>query len=230
MVSALNLLLFVSRMNFPVCPAWDYEHYPNKSTILQQRTSELLVHLRSGSIDIIANLIDTREVHKFLFSELVPPNHRYFAGHYRGESFLCLKSCFVGVPNDNRVGFHPAIVQDKMQQFSELILLGMNALDRMHSFPEQLVPSEDKLLSTVAFACQVFEEFLRVHPYANGNGHIGRFLIWAILVKYRYFPVQFPIDPRPFFLDYAKVITEYRDGNHEPLESYILSCIAFDRE
>jgi len=214
-------------MNFPVCPEWEYDHHPNRSTILQQRTADLLVRLREGLIDTLQNIIDTRQVHGFLFNELAPSNHQYFAGHYRGELFLCLRTCLVGVGSDKRVGFHPAIVEEKMVQFSELIQLGINGLDRTHSLPDQEFLPEDKLINTVAFACRVFEEFLRVHPYANGNGHAARFMIWAILVRYGYFPEQFPIEPRPFFPGYADAIIKYRDGDPEPLESYILGCIVY---
>jgi len=29
--------------------------------------------------------------------------------------------------------------------------------------------------------CRVFELFLRIHPYANGNDHVARFVVWGVL-------------------------------------------------
>jgi Fic family protein len=83
---------------------------------------------------------------------------------------------------------------------------------------------EEKLTYAITFACRVFEEFLRIHPYANGNGHIARFLIWVILGYCGYWPNNWRIEPRPN-PPYNDLIVEYRNGNCEPLEKLILSSL-----
>jgi Fic family protein len=75
-------------------------------------------------------------------------------------------------------------------------------------------------------ACRVFEVFLRIHPYANGNGHAARFLIWCLLSRYGYWPKGWPIEPRPPDPPYTHLISEYRNGNWEPLEEFVLKTVA----
>jgi Fic family protein len=78
----------------------------------------------------------------------------------------------------------------------------------------------------VVVACMVFELFLRIHPYANGNGHAARFCTWAILGAFGYWPERWPIEPRPPDPPYTQLLVDYRNGNRVPLERYLLSCIA----
>ncbi|MBD2665611.1 hypothetical protein B6N60_03525 [Richelia sinica FACHB-800] len=207
------------------CPQWEYSHYPNAKEILNHETQSILIDLRKGYLDTAKSSTDSRVVHRLLFSQLTPPEHDYFAGHYRGEDFLCLKECRVGVGGDMRVGYHPRIIIEKMDQFGEAISLGIKKLDIIHQPSEAQLSPIDKLLNTVAFACEVFVEMLTVHPYANGNGHAARFILWSILGRYGYWPVHFPIEPRPPHPWYVDCINKYRNGNKQPLEAYILQCI-----
>ena len=124
------------------------------------------------------------------------------------------------------VGFPPFLVEERMEKIAQWIRQGMRALDATHQLPDTQVSPEDKLLNTVAFACAIFAEVLRVHPYANGNGHAARFILWTILGKYGYWPKYFPIEPRPNHPLYAWAIAEYLKGNRQELEDYILMCIA----
>jgi hypothetical protein len=86
------------------------------------------------------------------------------------------------------------------------------------------VSAEQKLLFVVACASRLFELILRIHPYANGNGHAARFLIWAVLVRYGYPPKKWPIHPRPAD-PYIDVIARYRSGDLEALETYVINNI-----
>ena len=88
------------------------------------------------------------------------------------------------------------------------------------------VTARTRLLATVAVACAVFELFLRIHPYLNGNGHAGRFVLWAILSRYGYWPGRFRIDPRPPDPPYSELIVKYRNGVKEPLEQFVLHALA----
>jgi len=159
------------------CPSWEYSRVPNYSLALRQKLSEVLVQLRRGLIDALPTAQDTRSVHRTLFQALTPPDCLYYAGHYRGENFRCLQHYKVHVPGDTRVGFPPQVVAGYMLELSGQIREGLAALDEAAKLPGGQFSEEDKVLFVVMFACRVFEAFLRIHPYANGNGHLGRFLI-----------------------------------------------------
>jgi hypothetical protein len=113
-----------------------------------------------------------------------------------------------------------------MAELGRNIAAAITALDAGHALPNAIVPPEMKLLRTVQVACRFFELVCRVHPYANGNGHAGRFCLWAILGRYGYFPVRWPIEPRPPDPPYTQLLLDYRAGNHAPLEQHVLQRLA----
>src|SRR5437879_5952982 len=80
----------------------------------------------------------------------------------------------------------------------------------------------EKLL--VAFVCAVFSDFLKIHPYANGNGHAARFIAWALLGRYRLWPTTWPIHPRMPDPGYTQMLRDYRTGNKSALEQCLLSA------
>jgi Fic family protein len=64
--------------------------------------------------------------------------------------------------------------------------------------------------------------FLEIHPYANGNGHISRFLVWFSLIKLGRPPKRWSLHTRP---PYDTEIRLYREGFPEDLEIFILKAI-----
>ena len=207
------------------CPAWEYQDIPGYRDSLCPRIASVLIELRKGLLDGLAHARDTRAVHLQFFEELTPSGCRYYAGHYRGEAYRCLRYYRVQVPGDSRVGCPPENVGFMMDELARRIEAGIAALDGAAEIPDAQLSAEDKVIYAVAFACHVFEMFLRIHPYANGNGHIGRFLIWAILGRYGYWPQKWPIEPRPPDPPYSSLIVEHRNGNKEPLERFVLQCL-----
>lgn len=207
------------------CPNWEYKDHPNYPGDLVARVTRVLVELRSGTIGSCQFAADTRPKHGEVFQNLTPPGYAYFAGHYRGEIFRCLQYYCVGVQGDRSVGLAPTYVINRMRWFEGLVRRGIATLDKASQLPNSQVPPEQKILFTVVFVCRVFELFLQIHPYANGNGHMARFMVWAILGRYGYWPSKWPVEPRPPNPPYINLITQYRAGNRSPLENYILNCI-----
>jgi len=207
------------------CPSeWDYEGYPNCAGILAQLAGEILLGLRRGTLDTLSLSCDSRPVHFKLFERLTPVDCVYFAGHYRGENFRCLRFYNVGVRSDSRVGWTCDGLPIVMDQVAEGALNGIRSLDEGHKVPNSQLPPEQKLLFVVACACRLFELFLRIHPYANGNGHAARFLVWSILGRYGYWPKRWPLHPRPVE-PYLDLIKRYRNGDREPLEMFMIKNI-----
>lgn len=205
------------------CPSWEYDNNPRKDEVLYQRVASVLRDLKSAVADPLNFSVDSRPFHRFLFEELAPAACAYYAGHYRGEAYRCLRYHSVGIKSDPRVGAPPDYVIGFMQQLALEIQRGIIQLD-------SLAPSSpDELLKRVVrLACSVLEMFLRIHPYVNGNGHIGRLIVSAVLGRFGFWPRGWRIHPRPMNFAYVYFIREYRDGNKEPLESFILSMIMRD--
>ena len=207
------------------CPDyWDYEDHPDHKGVLKHETKKLLARLSAGlPIEVAA---DTRREHAQLCGRLVPKGYEYFAGNYRGAQFRCLKEYEVGVGGDRRVGTAAAQVTSEMEALATALMSSESKIDKYLTEGPPAVSQEEKLRYVARFTCMVFERFLRIHPYANGNGHMARLIVWVLMRRFGYWPVRFDIHPRPTHLGYASMIKLYRDGNRDPLERYLIDCIA----
>ena len=206
------------------CPEWEYSTLPGYETELRRTVRDVLLALWRGEIDTLASARDTRTIHGNLFQRLTPPSHEYYAGHYRGEAYRCLEYYPVGIATDPRVGDPPNLVAGLISNVARMVETSTNNLDAGRTIPDAQLSPQDKLLYTVIAACRIFEFFLRIHPYANGNGHAARFCLAAIMWRYGYKLQSFPIEPRPD-PPYTLAITEYRSGPQELLERFVLRCL-----
>jgi hypothetical protein len=208
------------------CPNWEYKHHQYASSV-GLRCEFILDRLKKGQIAIDATLVDTRALHLELFVGLTPPDCDYYAGTYRGnKKCKCLRHMVVGLVGpgaDMRVGVSPARVSADLDNLnSGIIPQGLAALDALFAKPDEEVAPVDKLLALVAFSCAVLVEFLRIHPYANGNGHIGRLIVWLLLWRHGYWPQKWPLDGHP---PYDDLLSQYRDGDRSGLEKFVLNAI-----
>lgn len=202
---------------------WEYKDYPQHSTILTTQTIELLKKLWDGSLDVRSSIISTKAIHHHLFKDLTPNGHEYFAGHYRGENFALLQNYHVSVSGNPNVGCPPKLVQQIMSEFSMTVEKGIDCLDAFHQTPSSLL--EQRLRKTLTFACAAFVKLNQIHPYANGNGHIARFMLIAALKRYGYEVRSWTLDPRPADPPYTPLIREYENGNKEPLLFWIMQLL-----
>lgn len=209
-----------------VCPAWEYNNVPGSKSLLAQRAPSILVWLNSlPPTDNAARVNDTRPLHEWLFKDLTPAGCEYYAGHYRGENFFCLLEYEVGIPANPLVGKPAALVNREMRMFVHGANNLLNRLDMLWPIPENIFSKPAKIRQTVEFVAALFNWFLIIHPYANGNGHMARFLAVAILSRYGLRPRQWPINARPPDPPYSTLITRYQQGDTEGFIQFLLKCI-----
>ena len=201
------------------CPKWEYDHHPLRTTVLPARIAEVLRDLARRQVDTRGVAADSRDVHRRIFHELTPPGCEYYAGHYRGESYRCLQFYSVQIQGDPSVGAPPNSVRWWMRELRSFVESAIRALDQ-----NVALTRKQRLHYVVVFASRVFELFLRIHPYANGNGHAARLIVWSLFFRYGYLPKRW-IDPRPPEPTYTNAIRLYRGGNKSALEQYLLSTI-----
>lgn len=207
------------------CPGqWDYEQLPKRVQTLAGRTEALLKELVAGAFPQPESAADTRAVHKRMFDGLTPPRFAYYAGNYRGTPGLrCLDVYEVEVEADPMVGTVAEEVAAEMATLATEIRDGMTKADAVNA--DTTRDEGERILEIVTIACDAFVRFLTIHPYANGNGHAGRFLIWSFLVRYRLFPTAWTIEPRPDHKHYSNGIYLYRRGSKDRLLQAVLSAL-----
>jgi fido (protein-threonine AMPylation protein) len=202
------------------CPTWEYSQFPEAAAVLQARAQSVIWTLLAGGYDTSA---DTRPVHSEMFFGLTPPNCGYYAGNYRGSNLPCLQAFPVGVPGDSRVGAPPSVVQGAMDMLGMSLDSAIQSLDQFAASADGV--ATEVLLRSVRIAARLFHEFLTIHPYANGNGHMARFLVWLVLLRYGQRPHRWPIEPRPSSPAYVPAIYAARRGSPSDLEKLILQSI-----
>ena len=107
-----------------------------------------------------------------------------------------------------------------MGRLGDEIRAGIIALDA-----NTAIDQRQQLRYIVAFASRVFVAFLTTHPYANGNGHIARLIVWCIMGRYGYWPRRWTVEPRPPDPPYTDLITRCRSGLPDDLEQYLLRAL-----
>jgi len=127
----------------------------------------------------------------------------------------------VYVAGDKAVGTVPIAVAGQMRFFEKR--LNEIALEVAKYIADPNETPGKKLLFVIAFAAELHTEFLRIHPYANGNGHIGRFIVVCFAGHFKFWPKTWDIHGKPAE-PYVALLTQFRNGDREPLIARILDC------
>ena len=160
------------------------------------------------------------------FAGLTPEHFSYFAGHYRGEPLRCLNNYEVGIDGDTSVGHTAATVPAEMEAFGSRLRYALLLVDMQMALPSAGLPPAVKMIVLAQVVAALFVEFLEIHPYANGNGHMSRLIVLTLLGKHNYYPRrEWTIDPRPSDPRYPNLIMQYRSGTRDPLVQYIIECL-----
>lgn len=203
------------------CPAkgWDYDRNPRYLPRLRSRCEEILRDMRKPGFRLLEEAKDTRNVHRQMFKGTTPICFPYFAGNYRGDSrYKCLKNYGV------RIGVFPGTAPQLVQQHMNALSKSIDGHAASVNANVGLTP-QNRLLFVVSAVCAALVAHQSIHPYANGNGHAGRFLVWSLLLHFGYVPRFWPLEERPPDPPYGSCITAYRLGNPQPLEAFVLGCL-----
>lgn len=208
------------------CPDWRYDRDAGALRRLASRSEAFLhgVLLHQWPAPTLAP--DTRPLHLHLFQGSPPRKVPYYAGNYRGDPrWFCLVDFNVGVRSDPLVGVPAAQVPRQVR------LLGGAIADAIKSVEAQFASAPGMAAAiraaTVArLAASAFVNFLTIHPYVDGNGHVARGLVTSLMFHFGYVAAGWRVDPRPDHPDYPQMIYEHRRGQTAALENYFLSIMS----
>lgn len=120
---------------------------------------------------------------------LTSPGSQY-VGRFRGE--LGLRGCEVAIGNHR--GVSSDNVAEDLKRFEKKLQETVAALDDLIK-PDQDMSADD-VAAVIDLCAWVHSEWVRIHPFANGNGRTAR--LWANSIAMRYgLPPFVRLRPRP---------------------------------
>lgn len=139
----------------------------------QQLQANIERLLSQASVDAIRRTELTLEVmktwHRDLIRQLAVPDIRY-VGRFRGEPGLEGIEVKIG----GAFGVRSDLVQGELDEFQKQLRSKVKALDKQIK-PGQ-VPGDDELITVIELCAWAHSEWVRIHPFANGNGRTARIL------------------------------------------------------
>lgn len=184
-------------------PSWD-ENSPQ----LRKNLAQVLAAIVREAKQRRPPTVDSAKRWQALFMKgLTVPDAR-FVGAFRGEP---------GLENIQvRIGAHYGVdaseVADELAQFETKLRALVKELDSMvHAGQE---PDADQLAAVLDLCAWAHAEWLRIHPFANGNGRTAR--LWANCLAMRYgLPPFIRLRPRPNS-GYAEAGARAMQGDWKP--------------
>jgi hypothetical protein len=117
--------------------------------------------------------------------------HSDYVGRYRGDNGH-IQQCEVKV--GDAYGIPAMQVADELKQFEDHLQCVIVDLDVRYALGSPF--DADGLAGVIDLAAWVHSEWIRIHPFANGNGRTARLWANAILMRYGVPPVV-TLRPRP---------------------------------
>lgn len=201
--------------------SWEYSNHTDLAKVISECIA-LVTALQADPLSFSPTLTrDSRPVHERMFFAVVPPDKTYFAGNYRGSKYPLLENYevqFGGVQ-----GRFARMVEPSMQWFHEDMASAHASTTWTINGNASKAEQNQHLLAIAGLAAEALQYFLTIHPYANGNGHIGRFLVWVVLCLGGYPPRKWTLHKSP--PGYGMLIQRHRSGEKLPLIKFIVSNV-----
>ncbi len=166
-------------------PEWD-EDSPRLRKNLSQILKEIV---RAAERREIPTVETARHWQSLMMDGLNVPD-RLYVGAFRGEPGLERTQVRVGA----NYGVDSVDVSEELARFQTKLQTLVAELDSMLPTNQEL--DRDQLASVIDLCVWVHAEWVRIHPFANGNGRTAR--LWANSLAVRYgLPPFIRLRPRP---------------------------------
>ncbi|MCK5799660.1 MAG: Fic family protein [Deltaproteobacteria bacterium] len=194
-------------------PPWNADR-PSDRALIESNLRSLLTgivrdrHERKRPTSALA-----RDWHRAAYDQIVVPVPCY-VGNFRGDAAVCPELASYEVTVGQHCGTPSSAVAAEVARFEASARAAIGTLDAVPpgTFPTD--PSE--LWSIVTLCAYVHGEWVRIHPFANGNGRIAR--IWANWCALRYeLPPYVRLKPRPGKTAYGRAAEASMQGDHDPM-------------
>lgn len=184
-------------------PNWD-----DDSPQLRRNLSKVLDEIvRAAQRREFPTLASAKHWQSLLMKSLAVPDER-FVGAFRGEAGLENIQVRVGA----HYGVDAAEVAEELAGFERKLHALIRELDAI--LPTGQEPDADQLAAVLDLCAWVHAEWVRIHPFANGNGRTTR--LWANCIAMRYgLPPFIRLRPRPNY-GYGDAGAKAMQGDWKP--------------
>ncbi len=164
---------------------WDED-----SPRLRQNLAQVLRDVRDSALRRDAPTVNaTRQWQIDTLARLQVPKAAY-VGRFRGEPGIRNVHVAIG----GAQGAPPAEVAEQLRRFEQRLQRASAALDER--YPADAALDTDGLAAVIDLCAWAHAEWVRIHPFANGNGRTAR--LWANFFLMRYgLPPVVRLRPRP---------------------------------
>lgn len=182
-------------------PDWDAD-----SPRLRRNLTRLLSHLRDQArARHVPGLAEACDWHRAMMAGLTPPVPS-LVGCFRGTAPLADREVLVG----SYPGVAASEVAAETTRFAATLAQILAHLDA--HVPPGVALTPDQLSAVIEACAWAHAEWVRIHPFANGNGRTAR--LWASAIAMRYgLPPFVRLRPRPNF-GYEAASGEAMLGHH----------------
>ena len=217
-------------------PGWSDDDPADAAKIAANAKAITAKLIADASLRLAPDLDEARRWHDDLYYACSVPSADYVA-HFRGDAnYPDLVDYEVGVGPiladgyPERMGVPAALVAAELSSFITKMRDAVAKLDAV--IPVGQAPQNPaELRAVLTLAALAHGEWVRLHPFANGNGRTAR--LWANSIALRYGLRPFlSIKPRPGSIDYGRAARESMGrpptftGNHGPTVALFASMIA----
>lgn len=195
-------------------PDWDAD-----STTLRNNLKHTLRSVRDQATERHSpHADDAKDWHVDIMKDLQVPEPRYI-GRFRGEQGLHDIQVIIG----QHRGVEATEVSTAISRFETHFQKTMIYLDKL--IPAGKMPDANTLDAVLDVCGWVHAEWIRIHPFANGNGRTAR--LWANYVAMRYgLPPFVRLRPRPDGEAYASAGKQAMTGKWEPTAELFRDMLA----
>ena len=199
------------------CPQWTDEVPGELEIQFDAALKRTYRQVESSAKALVVNEAAVCGWHRRLFEGIPPVD--YYAGNFRQvhATNTCLQQ---DVEVGGVSGTHfPFVLQELADLFSQLRV----SILRAELYWKDIDQPARAIRLSVLLAALV-GEFIRIHPFLNGNGRLSR-LLWAWGLMRFGVPLQHRIHPRPA-MPYGTIMRRSMLGDHGPLAAHILNYLA----
>ena len=166
-------------------PNWDED-----SPRLRQNLARILEEIAQQAVERPIPSLEIARRWQSRFMEGLRADDPKYVGAFRGEPGLEKTRARIG----RLYGVPPAKVAAELRQFERKLQAAVAQLDK--ALPVGAYPDPDELAAVIDLCAWAHAEWVRIHPFGNGNGRSAR--LWANFLAMRYgLPPFVRLRPRP---------------------------------